>query len=113
MYEDFRIKVFKAVADCHSFTLASRQLGISQPAVSQNIAELEKLSGFKFFTRSKSNIMLTEAGSVFNQLVDKVLMAYENLNNVFKDYASFQEYLVKFNELKQDPRFEAIKELYL
>ena len=42
MFEDSRIKVFMAVAEEHSFTLAAKSLGISQPAVSQNIAEIEK-----------------------------------------------------------------------
>ena len=42
MLEDFRLKVFMAVRSEHSFTKAARSLGISQPAVSQNIAELEK-----------------------------------------------------------------------
>ena len=45
MFEDFRLKVFMAVATEGSFTKAAAVLGISQPAVSQNIAELEKSSG--------------------------------------------------------------------
>ena len=40
--EDFRLRIFMAVAEKGSFTLAAKALGVSQPAVSQNIAELEK-----------------------------------------------------------------------
>ena len=47
MLEDFRLKVFATVAAEGSFTKAAAVLGVSQPAVSQNIAELEKLSGVK------------------------------------------------------------------
>ena len=42
MLEDFRLKVFLTVESEGSFTKAARNLGISQPAVSQNIAELER-----------------------------------------------------------------------
>ena len=37
--EDFRLRIFMAVAEKGSFTLAAKALGVSQPAVSQNIAE--------------------------------------------------------------------------
>ena len=45
MLEDTRLKIFMAVADEGSFTRAAYLLGITQPAVSQNIAELERLTG--------------------------------------------------------------------
>ena len=47
MFEDFRLKVFLAVAKEGSFTNAAKSLGVSQPAVSQNIAEIEKGIGVK------------------------------------------------------------------
>ena len=45
MFEDFRLKVFMAVAETGSFTKAAKSIGISQPAVSQNINALEKEIG--------------------------------------------------------------------
>lgn len=39
------IRIFYAVSLCHSFTAAARQLGITQSAVSQGIAALEKQLG--------------------------------------------------------------------
>ena len=47
MLEDFKLKVFVEVAREKSFTRAASALSISQPAVSQNIAELEKQLGTK------------------------------------------------------------------
>lgn len=44
MFEDFRLKVFMAVAETGSFTKAAKSIGISQPAVSQNINALERKS---------------------------------------------------------------------
>ena len=35
MFEDFRLKVFMAVAETGSFTKAAKSIGISQPAVAR------------------------------------------------------------------------------
>ena len=43
--EDQRLKIFEAVARERSFTVAARKLGMSQSAVSQCVAELEKKTG--------------------------------------------------------------------
>ena len=47
MLGDFRLKVFEALSATGSFTRAAEQLGISQPAVSQNIAELGRAAWHK------------------------------------------------------------------
>ena len=52
MFEDFRLNVFVAVAREGSFTKAAAALGVSQPAVSQNVADLEKSLGVKLFESS-------------------------------------------------------------
>ena len=62
MLEDFRLKVFMTVASRGSFTLAAKELGISQPAVSQNVAELEKSVGAELLVRSRGSVALTPAG---------------------------------------------------
>ena len=53
MLEDFKLKVFMAVAENGSFTIAAKALGVTQPAVSQNIAELERNMGAELFTRGR------------------------------------------------------------
>ena len=40
MLDDFRLRIFKTLAEEGSFTRTAARLEISQPAVSQNIAEL-------------------------------------------------------------------------
>ena len=52
MFEDFRLKVFMAVAETGSFTKAAKSIGISQPAVSQNINALEKEMGCELLERT-------------------------------------------------------------
>lgn len=113
MFEDFKLKVFKAVASCHSFTLASRELNISQPAVSQNIADIERMAGVSLFLRNRGEVVLTDAGKVFEMLADRILKDYDEMNSVFQDFSSFESIVRQAQTLKEDPRFEAIKELYL
>lgn len=76
MFEDFRLRVFMKVTECSNFTAASRELGISQPAVSQNIAELEKTLGTQLFDRTRGNISLTPQGMLFKTYAEKILYWY-------------------------------------
>ena len=62
MIEDFRLKVFAEVARLGSFTAAARALGVSQPAVSQNISELERFAGTRLLYRSRGGVELTARG---------------------------------------------------
>lgn len=83
MIEDFRIKVFEAVAKNGSFTAAAREIGVSQPAVSQNVTELEKQLGVKLFNRSRSEVSLTEDGDKFRRYARQILHWYEAANQAF------------------------------
>lgn len=83
MLEDFRLKVFIAVAEEGSFTKASMRLGISQPAVSQNIAELEKVTGAKLFDRLPGEVRLTDAGRVFIDYAKEIDASYHTVSHLF------------------------------
>lgn len=73
MLEDFRLKIFMTVVQEKGFTKAASSLGITQPAVSQNIAELEKSLGAKLFERLKGETVLTTEGEVFMKYAEKLL----------------------------------------
>jgi DNA-binding transcriptional LysR family regulator len=67
--ENFRLRVFRAVAEEMSFRKAAEVLHLSQPAVSQQIRALEEEAGARLFDRARgdghgSQIDLTEAGRV-------------------------------------------------
>ena len=95
MLEDNRLKVFKAVLNEGSFTAAARVLGISQPAVSQNVAQLEAVAGGPLFDRERGRISLTERGRVFKIYADRILRDYDDLNEVFSHYESFRPALAE------------------
>jgi LysR family transcriptional regulator, transcriptional activator of the cysJI operon len=67
--ENFRLKVFRTVAEAMSFRKAAEVLHLSQPAVSQQIRALEEEVRVRLFDRAGgdghgSQIALTEAGRV-------------------------------------------------
>ena len=83
MLEDFRLKVFVAVAQSRSFTKAAAQLSISQPAVSQNISELEKTFGVKLFQRLRGETVMTDAGLLFYDYAKDILERYGQMEQMF------------------------------
>ena len=83
MIEDFRMKVFEAVARLGSFTAAARELRVSQPAISQNITELEKQVGRKLFNRSRAEVAMTEDGRRFLAYAHQIIHWYDAANEAF------------------------------
>ena len=83
MLEDFKLKVFMAVVQERSFTKAASVLGITQPAVSQNVADLEKMLGRKIFDRQKGSVVLTPEGEVFLTYVEKLLDTCASVDDMF------------------------------
>jgi LysR family transcriptional regulator, transcriptional activator of the cysJI operon len=61
--ENFRMVVFRAVAEHSSFRKAAEELYLTQPAVSLQIKALEEDLGVQLFDRAGSRIQLTKAGS--------------------------------------------------
>lgn len=61
---DFRIETFLAVCETKSYTQAARHLNITQPAVSQHIAHLERVYGVALFARCGRRLVLTPAGEL-------------------------------------------------
>ena len=88
MLEDFRIKVFMTVVREGSFTKAASSLGVSQPAVSQNIAELEKATGVKLFERLRSEVRLTPQGEIFMDYARRIVDSYDSVTGMFSPLPS-------------------------
>lgn len=76
---DFRLKVFVSVAKNLSFTKASQELFISQPAISKHIQELEASYQTRLFERQGNRIALTRAGELLREHGEKILDAYKQL----------------------------------
>jgi len=70
---DFRLKVFQCVAQNLSFTKASNELFITQPAITKHIKELESEFEVKLFDRVGNKILLTQAGSILLSYTDHII----------------------------------------
>ena len=68
------LAAFSAVSKTGSFAQAAELLGYTQPAVSQQIAALEKIVGQRLFDRSsgRAQATLTEAGAILAGHVDEL-----------------------------------------
>lgn len=68
-----QLRVFRAVAASRNFSRAGDQIGLSQPAVSRSILELEAQLGLKLLDRTTREVALTEAGQSFAARLDRLL----------------------------------------
>jgi LysR family hydrogen peroxide-inducible transcriptional activator len=59
-----QLRTFLKIAELGSFTRAAEEIGVSQPALSQQVARLEAELGRSVFDRSGKAVRLTEAGRV-------------------------------------------------
>lgn len=73
------LKVFCEVAGRRSFSRAADAHGLTQPAVSQLVQQLEESLGVKLIDRSQRPLGLTSEGEVFHQGCQKLLHDYDAL----------------------------------
>ncbi|HVN98463.1 MAG TPA: LysR substrate-binding domain-containing protein [Steroidobacteraceae bacterium] len=71
------LRYFLAVAQTENFTRAAERLQISQPSISQQITQLERLLGTPLFRRVGKRVFLTEAGVAFRTRAEMVLRRLE------------------------------------
>lgn len=81
-------KIFIAVCDTMNMTAASKLLFMSQSAVSQAIAELEKYYELKLFERLSKKLYLTQAGKKLLSYARHMIRMSEEVE---KDMRSLQE----------------------
>src|SRR5690349_13701802 len=67
-----RVLTFRAVAHERSFSRAARALALTQPAVSQQVAALEKEVGAKLLAREPGGLKLTPAGETLLAHADAI-----------------------------------------
>jgi len=77
------LKAFEAAARTGSYTQASKELFVTSGAISQQVANLEKILGVKLFSRKGSKLSLTQVGKKYQlrltEAFDKLEMATTEL----------------------------------
>jgi LysR family transcriptional regulator, transcriptional activator of the cysJI operon len=70
--ENFRLKVFRTVAEHLNFRKAAEHLFLTQPAVTQQIKALEDDIGLRLFDRSGNRVSLTPQGTLLLSYAKKL-----------------------------------------
>ena len=72
------IEYFLKVAETLNFTVAARELYISQPALSKQIKQLEEEIGVRLFRRDTKQVELTAGGQILYDEWSKLIKSSEN-----------------------------------
>lgn len=87
MIDTQALNSFVTIAESDSLTEAAKRLGITQPAVSQCLKQLEELIGTQLVVRRTSPVQLTVAGHVLKQNADAILGGLRRLNTTVREAA--------------------------
>lgn len=82
-----QLRSFSAVAALEHFRQAAETLNIAQPALSQQIKQLEEELGLPLFERVGRGVRLTEAGSLFWDYADRILALAEESTQAVRELA--------------------------
>jgi DNA-binding transcriptional LysR family regulator len=80
-----QLEVFLAVARERSFSRAATRIHLSQPTLSEHVAELEDELGKKLFFRRGREVTMTEAGRVFEQYAASAVSSVEGGRQALAD----------------------------
>ena len=80
-----KLRSFHAAAEAGSLTLAGERLGISQSAVSRQIAALEEQLGVSLFQRHARGLVLTDSGHTLYRSTMDMATAALSANTALKD----------------------------
>jgi molybdate transport repressor ModE-like protein len=72
-----RVLTFRAVARQRSFSGAARELALSQPSVSNQVASLERELGARLLKREPGGLRLTPAGEILLEHADAIAERFE------------------------------------
>jgi DNA-binding transcriptional LysR family regulator len=79
------LEIFLAVCDAGAMSSAARTLGLTQPAVSLAIGELEKKLGFDLFDRTVRPLALTVAGGLLRQRAGALLAEARQIGPLLRE----------------------------
>ncbi|MBB2926052.1 LysR family transcriptional regulator [Paraburkholderia silvatlantica] len=78
------LRTFEAVARCHSFTEAARQLGLTQSSVSDHVRRLEAAIGRRLFIRDTHSLAITSDGEAMLAHAGSILQAIDRAESQFR-----------------------------
>lgn len=88
------VRAFLAVAHWGSFTRASLELHVSQPALTVQIQQLEASLGTSLFERNKRKVSLTQAGQDLLVPLERLLVDADAIMGTGRDFAELRRGIV-------------------
>lgn len=80
------LKAFYEVAKAKSFTLAARQMNVSQPTLSMQVKSLEKRFAVPLIKRNKKAFELTEEGNIVFRHAEKIFSLLHELKRELENF---------------------------
>ena len=80
------LKAFFEVAKAKSFTLAAKQLNVSQPTLSMQVKSLEKRFAVPLIKRNKKTFELTEEGNIVFGHSEKIFALLRELKKELENF---------------------------
>lgn len=84
------LRAFRAVAQYGHFTRAAESIGLSQPALSALIAQLEDDLGTRLLARTTRAVEITAPGKDFLGATSRILTELDNAVSAARDYAALR-----------------------
>jgi LysR family hydrogen peroxide-inducible transcriptional activator len=88
--EIYQLRSVVATAETGNFTRAAARLSITQPALSQQIINLEQELGQKLFHRLSRRAVLSEAGQIFLERARQILFEVDSLTKEIADHPGME-----------------------
>lgn len=85
-----QLRYIVKVSELGKFSLAAKELFVTQPTLSQQIINLEKEIGVKLFVRQSKNVQLTPAGKEFVVRAKRILTQVDNLFDLMSNYSTLE-----------------------
>jgi len=81
-----QLRIFWAVAHAETLTRAAKQLGLTQPSLSQQLSKLEGSVGARLFDRTPNQMALTDAGRFLLRKAEYILSNVEEAEEGLREF---------------------------
>lgn len=95
-----QLKSFHAVAELLHFRRAAQRVGVTQPALSQHVARLERELGVQLFERDRRVVKLTAAGQALRDETATALQQLETALDSARRVGGLREKTLKVGQLQ-------------
>src|SRR5437773_7560855 len=90
-----QLRIFLAVAQSATLTRASKQLGLAQPSLSQQLARLEETVGTRLFERGRNRMEPTDAGRLLLRHAQSILKEIDEAEAGLREFAAGKRAVVR------------------